>query len=63
MTHELCLAGAIMVPLSRAVNQGGLTRQLWRRLGIWSRAPLNKPAACSGELSNACTVHTARGAK
>ena len=41
----LCLAGAIMVPLSRAVNQGGLTSQLWRRLGIWSRAPLNKPAA------------------
>jgi len=34
-----------MVPLSRAVNQGGLTRQLWRRLGIWSRPPLNKPAA------------------
>jgi hypothetical protein len=52
-----------MVPLSRAVNKGGSTSQLWRRLGIWSRAPLNKPAACSGELSNASTVHTARGAK
>jgi len=51
-----------MVPLTRVVNQGGLTSQLWRRLGIWSRVPLNKRAAGSSELRNACTVHTARGA-